>query len=148
MPVFTEEVEILLAEDSDTDAELCIEALRRSNLANRLVRVKDGAEVLEFLFANGRYAQRRAGTPRLIMLDLGLPKISGLDVLRKIKSEEATRVVPVVIMTSSTEQRDMVDSYKLGANSYVSKPVEFDEFSSVVTGLGLYWLLVNRVPTL
>ncbi len=146
MSALDEEVEILLAEDSDTDAELCIDALRRSNLANRLIRVKDGAEALEFLFATGRYAQRSTGTPRLIMLDLGLPKISGLDVLRKIKSEDATRGVPVVIMTSSTEQRDMVDSYKLGANSYVSKPVEFEEFSSVVTDLGLYWLLVNRVP--
>src|SRR5690242_319350 len=133
------QVDILLIEDTPTDAELCIRALKKHNLANRLVWVKDGAEALDFLFSRGDYVGRKGnGTLKLILLDLKLPKIDGLDVLRAIRGDETLKATPVVILTSSQEARDLIESYKLGANSYVSKPIEFDEFSEAVAHLGLY----------
>ena len=139
------EVEILLVEDSPTDAELCIRALKQRNLANKLVWVKDGAEALDFIFATGAYAGRNAKDgPRVILLDLRLPKVDGLEVLRKVKSDDQARTIPVVVLTSSREDRDVTESYQLGVNSYISKPVEFDAFAKVVADLGMYWLLVNR----
>lgn len=141
------EVEILLVEDNPTDAELCIRALKKSNLANKLVWVKDGAEALDFLFRRSAYADRSANhVPKVILLDLRLPKVDGLEVLRAVKADERTRHIPVVVMTSSKEDRDVAESYKLGANSYISKPVAFDEFVKVVSELGMYWLLINRPP--
>ena len=141
------EVEILLVEDNPTDAELAIRALKKSNLANKLVWVKDGAEALDFLFATGAYAERNVSCPpKVVLLDLRLPKVDGMDVLRKVKEDQRTRTIPVVVLTSSKEDRDVAESYKLGVNSYISKPVEFDEFAKTVSELGLYWLLVNRPP--
>ncbi len=141
------EVEILLVEDNPTDAELCIRALKKSNLANNLVWVKDGAEALEFLFATGAYADRDVSSPpKVVLLDLRLPKVDGMEVLRKVKADERTRAIPVVVLTSSKEDRDVAESYQLGVNSYISKPVEFDSFAKTVSELGLYWLLVNRPP--
>jgi CheY-like chemotaxis protein len=141
------EVEILLVEDNPTDAELAIRALKKSNMANRLVWVKDGAEALDFLFATGAYSERQAAScPKVILLDLRLPKVDGMEVLRRVKGDERTRTIPVVVLTSSKEDRDVAESYRLGVNSYISKPVEFDEFAKTVAELGLYWLLVNHPP--
>lgn len=141
------EVEILLVEDNPTDAELAIRALKKSNLANKLVWVKDGAEALEFVFATGAYAGRNiTNGPKVILLDLRLPKVDGMEVLRQIKEDARTRTIPVVVLTSSKEDRDVAESYQLGVNSYISKPVEFDEFARTVAELGLYWLLVNHPP--
>lgn len=141
------EVEILLVEDNPTDAELAIRALKKSNLANKLVWVKDGAEALDFIFATGAYSERSVECPpKVILLDLRLPKVDGMEVLRRVKSDERTKTIPVVVLTSSKEDRDVVESYQLGVNSYISKPVEFDEFAKTVSELGLYWLLVNRPP--
>jgi two-component system response regulator len=142
-----EEVEILLVEDNPTDAELAIRALKKSNLANKLVWVKDGAEALDFIFGSGAYSGRQvANGPKVILLDLRLPKVDGMEVLRRVKEDERTRTIPVVVLTSSKEDRDVAESYKLGVNSYISKPVEFDEFARTVSELGLYWLLVNHPP--
>ena len=141
------EVEILLVEDNPTDAELTTRALKKHNLANKLVWVKDGAEALDFIFGKGVYAQRDVNNgPKVVLLDLRLPKVDGLEVLRRIKSDERTKIIPVVIVTSSKEEKDVVESYRLGVNSYVSKPVEFESFVKAVTDLGLYWLLINRSP--
>jgi CheY-like chemotaxis protein len=141
------EVEILLVEDNATDAELCIRALKKSNLANNLVWVKDGAEALDFLFATGDYSDRNVTCPpKVVLLDLRLPKIDGMEVLRRIKADERTRAIPMVVLTSSKEDRDIAESYQLGVNSFISKPVEFDAFAKTVSELGLYWLLVNRPP--
>ena len=143
----TEQIEILLIEDNPDDAELTIRALKKHNLANKLVWVKDGAEAMDFIFAAGAYAGRSSNNhPKLILLDLRLPKVDGLEVLQKIKSDEQTKLIPVVVLTSSTEDRDIAESYKLGVNSYLSKPVSFDEFIRVVSEVGLYWLLLNRPP--
>lgn len=142
-----DEIEILLVEDNPTDAELTIRALKKKNLANKLVWVKNGAEALDFLFATGEYADRsKEDLPKLVLLDLRMPKVDGLEVLQKIKTDERTRKIPVVILTSSKEDEDIVKSYKLGVNSYVSKPVEFDEFTKAVSTLGLYWILLNKPP--
>ena len=142
-----EDVEILLVEDNPTDAELAIVALKERNLANKLVWVKDGAEALDFLFATGAYASRKVENgPRVVLLDLRLPKVDGMEVLRRLKADERTRRIPVVVLTSSKEDRDVAESYNLGVNSYIGKPVEFDEFSDVVSQLGLYWLLINQPP--
>ena len=142
-----QEVEILLVEDNPNDAELTIRALKKHNLANNLVHVKDGAEALEFVFATGRYAHRNVSNgPKVILLDLKLPKVDGLEVLRKIKSDERTKIFPVVVLTSSREERDVVESYKLGVNSYITKPVDFDKFIQAVSDLGLYWMLLNQAP--
>ncbi len=141
------EVEILLVEDNPTDAELATRALKKSNLANKLVWVKDGAEALDFLFATGAYSQRSVpDVPKVILLDLRLPKVDGLEVLRRVKGDERTRTIPVVVLTSSKEDRDVAESYKFGVNSYISKPVEFDAFAKTVAELGMYWLLVNHPP--
>ena len=141
------EVEILLVEDNQTDAELTIRTLRKRNMANRLEWVKDGAEALDFIYATGKYFGRNMiNTPKVILLDLRLPKIDGLEVLQKIKSDERTKTIPVVILTSSNEDRDIAESYKLGVNSYITKPVDFDNFSETVSKLGFYWLLMNKPP--
>ena len=141
------EVEILLVEDNPTDAELAIRALKKSNLANKLVWVKDGAEALDFIFAGGAYSGRQMTEgPKVILLDLRLPKVDGMEVLRRVKGDERTRTIPVVVLTSSKEDRDVAESYQLGVNSYISKPVEFDEFARTVSELGMYWLLVNHPP--
>jgi CheY-like chemotaxis protein len=141
------DVEILLVEDNLQDAELTLRALSKNNLANSVFHVKDGAEALEFLFATGAYSSRRVeNLPRVVLLDLKLPKVDGLEVLKKIKSDERTRMVPVVVLTSSKQDRDMVESYKLGVNSYIVKPVEFEGFLAAVKQLGFYWLLVNKIP--
>ena len=130
-----------------TDAELCIRALKKHHLANKLVWVKDGEEALEFIFATGTYAGRDKGNgPKVVLLDLRLPKVDGMEVLRRVKTEESTRTIPVVVLTSSKEDRDIAESYKLGVNSYISKPVEWEEFVRVVSALGLYWLLLNKPP--
>ena len=141
-----EKIEILLAEDSDADAEMTIRALRRNNLANHLVWVKDGAEALDFIFRRGAYAQRPEGAPKLVLLDLKMPKVDGIEVLRQVKSNEATRTIPVVMLTSSAEERDIIASYSLGVNSYIVKPVDFASFVDEVAKAGCYWVLVNRLP--
>lgn len=142
-----DEVEILLVEDNPEDAEMTLRALKKCNLANKVHHVKDGAEALAFVFATGSYSQRTIeDLPKVVLLDLKLPKVDGLEVLSKIKADERTRSMPVVVLTSSKEDRDVVDSYRLGVNSYIVKPVEFEKFLSAVEQLGLYWLLVNRVP--
>jgi len=140
-------VEILLVEDNATDAELAMRTLKKNNLANNLVWVKDGAEALDFLFARGEYAGRSdCAPPRLVLLDLRLPKVDGMEVLRVIKDDARTQAIPVVVLTSSQEDRDVAESYKLGVNSYISKPVEFDAFARTVAELGMYWLLYNHPP--
>ncbi len=141
------EIEILLVEDNPTDIELTLRALKKRNLANKVHVVKDGAEALEFIFGTGTYAERDINRiPKVILLDLKLPKVDGLEVLRRVKSDERTKVIPVVVLTSSKEERDMVESYKLGANSYITKPVDFDKFAQTVSEMGFYWLLVNQPP--
>ena len=147
MNTVTDDVEILLVEDNRSDAELAIMALQERNLANKLVWVKDGAEALDFIFATGAYASRQVeNRPKVVLLDLQLPKVNGFEVLRRLKADERTRRIPVVMLTSSKEDRDLASSYDLGVNSYISKPVDFDEFSKKVSELGFYWLLVNRPP--
>ncbi len=146
--VTNKSVEILLVEDNPTDAELALRALNKHNLTNNVEWVKDGAAALDFLFRRGDYAARTNSQPHVVMLDLRLPKVDGLEVLQQMRANERTRLIPVVVMTSSKEERDIVASYKLGANSFVSKPVGFEEFAKTVAELGLYWMLVNRVaPT-
>ena len=141
-----ERVDILLVEDNPADAELTMRSLRKGNLANHITWVKDGAEALEFVFRTGAYAGRPDQNPRLILLDLKLPKVDGIEVLKRIKAEEHTRAIPVVMVTSSQEGRDISESYKLGVNSYVVKPVEFEQFSETVAKAGFYWMLVNKTP--
>ena len=141
------EVEVLLVEDNPSDAELTVRALKKRNLANRLFHVKDGAEAIDFLFAQGTFASRRVENgPKVVLLDLKLPKVDGIEVLRRIKSDDRTKIIPVVVMTSSREDRDLVDCYNLGVNGYVVKPVEFEDFARAVSDLGCYWLLINETP--
>ncbi|MEQ9409503.1 MAG: response regulator [Fuerstiella sp.] len=140
-------VEILLVEDNPRDAELTIRTLRKRNLANHLVHLKDGQEALDWLFGTGTYEGRDAiHHPRVILLDLKLPKVDGLEVLRAMRADSRTRFIPVVVLTSSHEERDLVASYELGVNSYIVKPVEFEAFSAAVAEAGHYWLLVNQEP--
>jgi len=140
-------VNILLVEDLATDVELTTRALRRHNLANRLHVVRDGAEALDFLFAAGAYADRRMkDKPKVVLLDLHLPKVSGIDVLRRIKGDDRTKTIPVVVLTSSDENRDLTDCYRLGVNSYIVKPVESETFTDAMKQLGLYWTLLNKTP--
>lgn len=140
-------IEILLVEDNPNDVELTLHAFKRHNLSNRIQVVRDGAEALDFLFCTGSYADRRLeDSPKLILLDLKLPKVDGLEVLQQIKSDPRTRALPVVILTSSSEERDIVESYRLGVNSYITKPVDFDQFIEAARQLGMYWLLLNQLP--
>jgi CheY-like chemotaxis protein len=141
-----DEVEILYIEDNAADVELTLVALRRNRIANRIHVARDGAEALDFLFCRGTYADRQFLPPKLILLDMKLPKVDGLEVLHAIRENELTKLIPVVVLTSSNEQKDMVESYKLHVNSYIQKPVDFDQFQQVVQQLGLYWLVVNRTP--
>ena len=139
------EVEILLVEDNSNDAELTMRALKKNHLANKVVHVKDGVEALDFLFCQGSYKDRSLKSgPKVVFLDLKLPKIDGLEVLKKIKQDERTKVIPVVVLTSSQEEKDMVESYRYGVNSYIVKPVDFEHFLKSVSELGLYWLLLNK----
>lgn len=141
-----EQVEILYAEDSPTDAEVTMRALRKANLGNQIVWVKDGAEALDFLHARGAYADRGVSRPRLVLLDLKMPKIDGIEVLRQVRADEVLRVLPVVMLTSSAEENDIVRSYNLGANSYIVKPVDFHKLSDQISRLGYYWVAMNRPP--
>jgi two-component system response regulator len=137
--------EILLVEDNEEDAALVTRSLKQYNLVNDLVHLNDGAKALDFIFARGDYAARDiTDTPRVILLDLKMPKVDGLQVLKMIRRDERTKLIPVVIMTSSREDRDIVESYKLGVNSYVVKPVEFENFAKAVAELGMYWLMLNQ----
>jgi two-component system response regulator len=139
---------ILLVEDNPDDEALTLRALRKAKIANGIDVVRDGAEAIDYLFATGEHSDRDPrDQPSVVLLDLKLPKIDGLEVLRRIRGHEATRLLPVVILTSSDEQRDLVEGYRSGANSYVRKPVDFDDFSDAVRQLGLYWLLVNQTPS-
>jgi len=138
---------ILLVEDNPDDEALTLRAFKKHNITNDVVVAHDGAEALEYLFGTGRYAGRdMALTPQLILLDLKLPKVDGLEVLRQLRADDRTRLLPVVVLTSSTEERDLVESYRLGANSYVRKPVDFTQFVEAARQLGLYWLLMNQPP--
>jgi CheY-like chemotaxis protein len=141
-----EQIEILLVEDNPEDAEMTMRALRKRNLANQLHWVKDGAEALDYLFGTGEYAGRdKHHPPKLVLLDIKMPKVDGIEVLRRVKSSELKQV-PVVVMTSSNEERDVLESYRLGVNSYIVKPVQFEDFMDTVAKIGLYWVLSNRVP--
>lgn len=143
----TNAVEILLVEDNPQDAELTLRALRRANLSNRIHIARDGAEALAFIFCEGEHAGRKMeDAPKVIMLDLKLPKIDGLEVLKRVKGDARTQLIPVVVLTSSKQQSDVVESYKLGTNSYIVKPVNFEDFAEAVRQLGLYWLLLNQPP--
>jgi two-component system response regulator len=138
-------VEILLVEDNPDDVELTLHAFRKNNVTNGLYVVRDGIEALDFIFATGNYARRSAEqSPRVILLDLKLPKVDGLEVLRRLKSDPRTQHIPVVMLTSSAEERDIAKSYHVGANSYIVKPVDYDQFVDVIGQLGLYWMLINR----
>lgn len=142
-------IEVLLVEDNPRDAALTLRVLRKHHLANQVTHVRDGEEALDWLFGAGRYAERDDGwpRPRVVLLDLKLPKRDGLEVLRAIRADERTCTLPVVVLTSSREERDLIESYKLGVNSYVVKPVGFDEFSAAMVETGHYWLIVNEVPS-
>ena len=143
----TTEVDILLVDDSQEDVDLTLHALRAENLANSVFVARDGEEALEFLFCTGPHAERSFDhPPKLVLLDLKLPKVDGMQVLKRVKSDVRTRTIPVVLMTSSKEERDRVIGYNLGANSYIQKPVDFDEFRKMVKLLGLYWLVINQPP--
>lgn len=141
-------VEIVLVEDNPHDAELALRALKKHGLANKVQVLEDGAEALDFLFATGAFTSRSINhRPKVILLDLKLPKVDGLEVLRRLKGDERTRAIPVVVMTSSQEEQDIVESYRLGVNSYIVKPVDFDKFAQSVANMGFYWLLLNKVPS-
>ncbi len=139
---------ILLVEDNADDESLTIRAFRRDNIANEIVVAHDGVEALDYLFCTGAYAGRDLTDPPLVLLDLNLPRVSGLEVLRRVRGDERTRLLQVVILTSSKEERDLIDGYSLGANSYVQKPVESEAFAKAVRQLGLYWLVINEAPPL
>ncbi len=140
-------VDILLVEDNPNDLELALRALKKHNLANNVIVARDGAEALDFIFGTGSYADRQIEKiPKVVLLDLKLPKVDGLEVLRRIKADERTKAIPVVVLTSSQEERDVVESYRLGVNSYMVKPVDFDQFIDSVSQLGLYWLVCNKPP--
>lgn len=143
------EVEILLVEDNLSDAELIIRALRKVNLANHVIHLKDGVEALDFIFAKGAFAERDVKKlPKVILLDIKMPRVDGIEVLRQVKADPVTKLIPVVVMTSSKEEQDIITSYQLGVNSFVVKPVEFDGFAKAVSELGLYWVLVNQPPVI
>lgn len=140
-------VEILLVEDNKDDEALTLHALKKYNVTNQIHVVRDGAEALEFIFCTDRYAQRRiSDRPKVILLDIKLPLVDGLEVLKRIKEDPRTRTIPVVMLTSSREERDLLESYRLGVNSYITKPVDFDQFTEAARALGMYWLLLNKPP--
>ena len=142
-----ESATILLVEDNPDDQALTLRALRKNNLGNKVFVARDGAETLDFLFCTGAYADRDPhDMPQIILLDLKLPKVDGLEVLRRIRADERTRLFPVVILTSSNEERDLIEGYKNGANSYIRKPVDFNQFADAIRQLGLYWLVLNEPP--
>lgn len=142
------EIEILLIEDNMGDAELTIRALKKKNLQNRLIHLENGADALDYIFGEGTYADQSMSTlPKVILLDLNMPKVGGIEVLRRIKADERTKKIPVVILTSSSQDPDIEKCYELGANSYIVKPVEFESFVKAVGDLGLYWLLLNWPPS-
>ncbi|MFZ0796255.1 MAG: response regulator [Terriglobales bacterium] len=142
-----QQVEILLVEDNRDDEELTLHALRRENLANSIHVARDGEEALEFLFCNGAHSERSFDRPpKLILLDLKLPKVDGMEVLKRLKADPRTKTIPVAILTSSKEERDLVSAYGLGANSYIQKPVDFEQFRETVKNIGLYWLVINQPP--
>jgi CheY-like chemotaxis protein len=143
----SDEIDILIVEDNPHDLELTLRALRKRGLANRITTLMDGADALDFLFARGAWAHRDAAdTPAVVFLDLKLPKIDGIEVLRQLKADERTRTIPIVVVTSSAEDRDRLESYSLGVNSFVVKPIEFEAFMKTIADLGFYWLAVNRRP--
>ncbi|MDZ7774601.1 MAG: response regulator [Bacteroidales bacterium] len=141
-------VEILIVEDNPNDAEMALRALRKNKLANNVLVVEDGEEALDFLFAKGKYAERQKTiNPKIILLDLKLPKVNGLEVLKAVKGNQETKTIPVIVLTSSKEEKDIVNSYNLGVNSYIVKPVDFDKFVDAVRDIGFYWLLLNQYPS-
>lgn len=143
----TDSVDILLVEDNLNDAELALRALKKSGVANNIFVVNDGEEALDFIYCRNKYVSRNPNhTPKVILLDLKLPKIDGLEVLRILKSDEEKKIIPVIVLTSSDQERDMIESYKLGVNSYIQKPVDFDQFIKAVNQIGYYWLLLNKLP--
>ena len=140
-----ETVEILLVEDNPNDVELTMRALKKNHLANKVLVVTDGAQALDFIFRTGAYTGRGvANNPKIVLLDLKLPKVNGIEVIRKIKSDKETKAIPIVVLTSSEEEKDVTESYGLGVNSYIVKPVDFTKFAQVVADAGLYWLLINK----
>ena len=139
-------VDILLVEDNPADAELAIRSLKKNNLTNSVYWVKDGVQALDFIFSRGEFSDKRSSLPRVVLLDLRLPKLDGIEVLAEIRKNPVTQKLPVVVLTSSKEERDLVETYQLGVNSYVAKPIVFEDFVRTVADLGLYWVLVNRVP--
>jgi CheY-like chemotaxis protein len=141
------EVDILIVEDNPTDAELTIRALKKNNLANNIFLVEDGELALDFLYSRGKFSDRKDNkNPKVVFLDLKLPKVDGLEVIKEIKSDEKLKSIPVVVLTSSNEESDIIESYKLGVNSYITKPVDFEKFMLAVKELGFYWLLLNQPP--
>ena len=143
-----ENIEILLVEDNPNDEELTLYALRKNNITNQIQVLRDGAEALEYLFCTGAFADRQINDPpKVVLLDLKLPKVDGLEVLERIKADERTRTIPVVVLTSSQEERDIVESYQLGVKSYIVKPVDFEQFIEAVRHMGLYWMLHNKTPS-
>jgi CheY-like chemotaxis protein len=141
------EIEILLVDDSPEDVELTVLALRRNKLANEIQIAEDGVEALDFLFCRGAFADRKfSNPPKLVLLDLKLPKVDGLEVLRRVRADERTKAIPIVILTSSKEQRDLIEGYNLGVSAYIQKPVDFTQFSETIRQLGMFWLLINQPP--
>lgn len=143
----SKENEIVLVEDNESDAELTIRALKKNNILNKLIHLNDGEEALEYVFATGKYSERNINDlPKVILLDLKMPKVGGLEVLKKIKSDDRLKIIPVIVLTSSKEDKDIIEGYKLGVNSYIVKPVGFENFVKAVSEIGLYWLLLNQPP--
>jgi two-component system, response regulator len=143
----SEQADILIVEDDQDDLDLALHALEREHLANTIFIARDGEEALDFLFCRGAFADRSfEHPPKVVLLDLKLPKVNGIEILKQVKSDPRTKSVPVVVLTSSKEERDLMESYNLGANSYIQKPVDFKQFRETVKSLGMYWLLVNQVP--
>lgn len=143
----TGKVDIILVEDNPDDAELALHALKKNRIANSLIHLKDGEEALDYIFCKGQYEKRNiSDIPKVILLDIKMPKVDGLEVLKRIKADPSIRIIPVVLLTSSKEEKDILESYQLGANSYIVKPVNFDSFVKAVSDLGLYWMLLNHTP--
>lgn len=140
------QVEILLIEDNHDEAELAIRSLKKNNLSNNLVHIDDGAEALDYIFCKGKYSSNDCISPKVILLDLKLPKVNGLEILKQLKADDRTKMIPVVILTSSKEDSDILKGYTLGANSYMVKPVNFDSFAKAIAELGMYWILLNQRP--